>query len=261
MTELVAVGPDNVDETSFFCLQSKPKSPGFLKKRKWLDARFREGLQIQMLGRRDGKRWSGERGFIEYIPGEFAWRGIDANDYMVIHCLWVVGKSRGKGGSVALLEKCMRDAKKLGLAGVATVTAENGFAASRKFYEHHGFELVAESKHEVALMRRAFSKHAAPPALASGAKRGPGRYDKGLTIFRSDQCPYIEDATRTIADEAKRMRLGPVQVVELKSASAVRKKSPTPYGVFGTTLDGKLLSYRYMTPAELKKAVTKARAD
>ena len=57
MTELVAVGPDNVDETSFFCLQSKPKSPGYLQKRKWLEARFKEGLQIQMLGRRDGKRW------------------------------------------------------------------------------------------------------------------------------------------------------------------------------------------------------------
>ena len=158
-----------------------------------------------------------------------------------------------------LLDACMRHAKKMGFAGVATVTAENGFAASRKFYQHHGFEVVAECDPKIALMRKAFKKSASPPQFSSGARRGPARYPEGLTIFRSDQCPYIEDATRIIAEEAEKMRVGSVEIVELKSAAAVRRKSPTPYGVFATTLDGKLLSYRYLTPAEMKKAVASAR--
>lgn len=31
------------------------------------------------------------RGFIEYIPGAFGWRAVFAEDYMLIHCLWVMG--------------------------------------------------------------------------------------------------------------------------------------------------------------------------
>lgn len=37
-----------------------------------------------------------ERGFIEYLPGEHAWRAVHADGYLFIHCLWVVGKSKGK---------------------------------------------------------------------------------------------------------------------------------------------------------------------
>ncbi len=109
--QLVEVGPDNVDETSFFCLQSRPDSAGYRRKRAWLDQRFSEGLRIRMLGRREKRRWNGPRGFIEYIPGRHAWRGVDAGDYLVIHCLWVVGKSQGHGGARTLLEQCFEDAR------------------------------------------------------------------------------------------------------------------------------------------------------
>ncbi len=47
--DIVEVGPDNVDETGFFCLMSRRKADGYKRKRAWLDARFTEGLKIRMV--------------------------------------------------------------------------------------------------------------------------------------------------------------------------------------------------------------------
>ena len=249
----------NVDATSFFCLQSRPTSPGYLAKRAWLEDRFAEGLRIHMLGRRERSRWTGDRGLIEYIPGKYAWRGIEAEDYLVIHCLWVVGQSRGKGGAQQLLDICLEEAKAEGFAGVVAVAAENGFMTGRGFYEHAGFSAVAESEPRMSVMVYQMDEDAASPTLSAGAKRGPAAYPTGLTIFRSDQCPYIEDATATIVKEAEAHGITPIEVVELDSPQTLREKSPTPYGVFGSVLDGQLLSYRYLTPKEFATAVKRVR--
>lgn len=88
MPTLVHVTAENVDKTGFFCKMSGKKTPGYQRKLAWLKQRFAEGLDIRMLG-------EGERGFIETIPGEHAWRAINAEGYLVIHCLWVVGHSKG----------------------------------------------------------------------------------------------------------------------------------------------------------------------
>ena len=259
--DVVHVDDSNVDETSFFCLQSRPDSTGYQRKRAWLRDRFAEGLRIRMLGRRDRRKWQGERGFVEYIPGSHAWRAVEADGYLFVHCLWVVGKSRGKGGATTLLDVCMEDAEQGGYAGVATVAAENGYATTRRFWERHGFEAVAESDPKMALMVRRLDDDAPPPRLSAGALRGPAHYAEGLTILRSDQCPYLDEATEHMAADARELGVDRVEVVELRSAAEVRTESPTPYGVFAAVLDGQLLGYRYLTTKELTKAVARVRGD
>lgn len=64
--DLIDVHALNVEEAGFFCYMSKPKSEGYQRKLQWLKARFAEGMRIKMLR-------LPERGFIEYIPGEYAW--------------------------------------------------------------------------------------------------------------------------------------------------------------------------------------------
>jgi hypothetical protein len=81
--QIINVTAENVAETGFFCYMSKRNSPGYQQKLNWLQARFREGMRIKILKLPD-------RGFIEYIPGEYAWRAVDASGYMFIHCIWVV---------------------------------------------------------------------------------------------------------------------------------------------------------------------------
>jgi hypothetical protein len=72
--EIITVDADNVEQHGFFCYKSKPKSEGYRRKLAWLKQRFAEGMQIKILY--EGKR---SIAFIEYIPGEYTWRAVNAN--------------------------------------------------------------------------------------------------------------------------------------------------------------------------------------
>ena len=135
--KIIEVTADNVDQTGFFCYMSKRKTEGFQRKLNWLKDRFAEGMRIKMLA-------LPERGFIEYIPGEYAWRAVNAKGYLFIHCLWIVGKSKGKGSAGKLLDECINDAKAAGMNGVAMVTSERIWLAGKDLLLKHGFESVAE---------------------------------------------------------------------------------------------------------------------
>ena len=124
---IIDVNEGNVEKLGFFCRMSKMKTEGNQRKLKWLKQRFEEGLKIKMLE-------LPERGFIEYIPGEYAWRGVKAEDYMFIHCLWVVGKSKGKGFGDILLKECEKDAKKLKFKGIAALVSDGNWMATKKIF-------------------------------------------------------------------------------------------------------------------------------
>jgi GNAT superfamily N-acetyltransferase len=240
--EIIDVRPDNVSETAFFCYMSKRKSEGFRRKLDWVRARFDEGMRIKMLK-------LPERGFIEYLPGDVAWRAVNAaQGYMIIHCLWVVGRSKGKGFGAMLLNECIRDAKKAGMAGVAMVTSEGTWLAGKKLLLRQGFDAVAEAPPSFSLVVKKF-KPAPLPFFPRDWEARAKRFGKGLTVLRSDQCPYLEDATNTLMEAAAEKGIRS-RVVELKTATEARSLSPSPYGVFNIVLDGRLLSYRYLLKEE-----------
>jgi GNAT superfamily N-acetyltransferase len=238
---LIEVTKANVEETGFFCYMSKRKSEGFRRKLGWVRTRLGEGMRIKMLK-------LPERGFIEYLPGEFAWRCVNAKDYMFIHCLWVVGRSKGKGFGARLLDECIRDAKKAGMAGVVMVTSEGTWLAGKKLLLKQGFRPVAEAPPSFTLMVKTF-RVAPLPSFPRDWDARARRFGKGLTILRTDQCPYLEDATKTLLEAAAEEGMKS-RVVELKTAAEVKSLSPSPYGVFNVVLDGRLLSYRYLVKEE-----------
>ena len=240
---IIDVTADNVEQTGFFCYMSKRKTDGFQRKSTWIKARFAEGMRIKMLEQP-------ERGFIEYIPGEYAWRPINASGYMVIHCIWVVGKSRGKGYAGVLLNQCIEDARQLDMSGVAMVTSERIWLVGKELLIKHGFESVAELP-PFNLMVLKFND--APSLTFSGNfEQKTSRFVNGLTVIRSDQCPYIPDATRTVLEFAEQRDI-PSQVVELTSCQDVRDLAPSPYGVFNIIHNGRLLAYHYLLPKDLVK--------
>jgi L-amino acid N-acyltransferase YncA len=221
---------------------SKKKSEGYGRKLAWLKNRFSEGMRIKMLT-------LPERGFIEYIPGEYAWRAVRADGYMVIHCLWVVGKSRGKGFSGALLDACAADSKKHKMKGVAMVTSEKVWLAGRGVLDKHGFECVDTAPPAFSLMVKKFGKHPSP-SFAGDWENKAKSFGKGLTVLRSDQCPYIVDAVHTALAAAEQAGIEG-RTVELQSREDVMRLSPSAYGVFGLVLDGRLLSYHYHLEKDL----------
>jgi len=242
---IVDVNKENVSEKGFFCYMSKRKSEGYRRKLRWLRDRFDEGMKIKML---DLER--GGRGFIEYIPGEFAWRAVNAKGYMFIHCIWVVGQSKGKGYATLLLNECIKDAKKSEMKGVAAVTSKGNWLVGKKFFSKHGFESV-EQYSPFELMVKKFDAFP-PPSFSGDFEERLREYGKGLTIIRSDQCPYVDAAVKVALDTAKELGIK-ANVVELKNSEDVRRLSPSPYGVFSIVYDGKLVSYHNLAKKELMK--------
>ncbi len=246
---LVDVNAGNVEQTGFFCYMSRRKSEGFRRKLEWLKERFAEGMRMKMLGR-------GQRGFIEYLPGEFCWRPVEAKGYMFIHCLWVVGKSKGKGYGKKLLDACVNDARKTGMKGVAMVTSQGNWLAGRKLLESNGFEKVGEAPPSFSLMVKRLGK-ARLPRFTGGWEGKAKRFGKGLTVVRTDQCPYIDDAVNSARDAASERGLRFREVV-LKSAREVRQRCPSAYGTFSIVLDSRLFSYHYLTRNDLNQRLDQA---
>jgi hypothetical protein len=243
---IIDVTPENVDKTGFFCLMSRRKCDGYQRKLKWLKARFDEGLRIKML---DPSK--GGRGFIEYIPGDYAWRPVEASDYLFIHCLWIVGQSKGKGHAKLLLDECLADAERCGAKGVAMVTSEGNWLVGKKLLLSQGFTSVAQAPPAYELLARNLEP-APPPELPNDWKKRAASFGKGLTVIRSDQCPYLDDAVGT-ALEVARARGIPARVVELTNAREIRERAPSPYGVFAIVLDGKVISHYYQTKKKLNE--------
>ena len=108
--KIITVDSQNVEEHGFFCVRNK-KHFGYQAKLTWLKQRLKEGLRIKLIETTDKK----QAGFLEYIPGEYTCRTIEAPDYLVIHCLWVnSGKFPFKGMASVLLKDCLRDAASSG---------------------------------------------------------------------------------------------------------------------------------------------------
>jgi|GEM_PF-3364541 len=61
------------------------------------------------------------------------------------------------------------------------------------------------------------------PTLSNNWDKKSEQYAQGLTVFRSDQCPYIDDAVKTVVDTAKKLGIES-RVVELKTCEDVRIK-------------------------------------
>ncbi|MDK9701113.1 MAG: GNAT family N-acetyltransferase [bacterium] len=243
MANIIDVNESNVCKHGFFCYMSKKKCPGYQKKLAWLHERFTEGMRIKLLE-------LPERGFIEYIPGEQAWRGVHAEGYMFIHCLWVVGKSKGKGFSKQLLEHCIADARKEKLRGVAMISSEGNWLMSRKPLLSAGFQCVAEAPPAFSLMVLQFRK-AELPRFSKAALQQTSPNQKGFTVYRTDQCPYIEDAANFVQEYASISNI-PFYSTELKSSKEVQEQSPSPFGVFGIAYQGRLLSYHYLLPKDFE---------
>jgi len=243
MVEIISVTAENVDDYGFFCKMSARKSVAWQAKRAWLAKRFDEGLQLRLLG-------GGQRGFIEFIPGAKSWRAIeDADRFAVIHCLWVVGKSKGHGYAKALLDEAEHWAREHGFSGVAGLTGSGNWLISPGVLEHRGYHCVDRAEHGFELTVKCF-EGGRLPRLTGGWHAKAKACGKGLTVLRTAQCPYLEDAAAHARRAAKTLGI-PFHDKVIETADELRKISPSPYGTYALVHDGKLLSYHYLLEKQI----------
>ena len=234
--EIVDTNADNIGACSL-CGNKAAKNEGHRRKCDWLKKRYAEGLRYKVLRSRE----FGDIGMIEYAPGSHAWRPVEAEGYLVIHCLTVNGKHKGKGLGAVLLEDCLRDARKSKCRGVAVVTTSDSFMAGSGLFIKAGFVSV-ESNPPYELLVKKFKATAPDPRFIVNRERALKRHTKGLTILAADQCPYVVKSVERISQAARALGLKP-KVVRIRSAKASREL-PTPYGVFSIIYDGRLIVER-----------------
>jgi N-acetylglutamate synthase-like GNAT family acetyltransferase len=239
--EMITVNTENLDKQGFFCYMSKRKTPGYQQKRVWMEARLAEGLKLHMIHEIGGRTV----GFIEYIPGEVAWRAVHAPGYLLIHCLWVVGKGKGKGYGAHLIQTCLNDARTQGKHGIATVATDRVWIAKKDIFLKYGFVEVDQAPPSFHLLAYRFDDSVSFPAFPTDWEARQARFGPGLTVIHTPQCPYVEDATNSALAFASENGI-PAQVVTFQSAQELQANAPSPYGIFGIVLDGKLLTYHYL---------------
>lgn len=249
---IVDVNAVNLDSVGAFCLQSKKSTEGYKAKAEWMKQRFEEGLRYKVLfvseGARKGFR---ARGFIEYIPGQFAWRGISARDYMVIHCVWVVGRNKGKGYGSKLLQLCLDDAKTKGMNGVAVVTSDKTWLPKKDLFVKNGFELADSMPPYFELYAKRFNNKVPLPKFNYVPESRLEKYAGGLMVFKSEQCPYSSASIRHIGELAEEMGL-PFRVEHIENCKQAQN-TVHPYGTFCVMYNGKIVTHRPIGKKDLQE--------
>jgi hypothetical protein len=125
--------------------------------------------------------------------------------------------------------------------GVAMVTSSHTWLASPKLFLQHGFEAVDRAPPTFDLLVRKFGE--APwPAFPQDWDERIARYGSVLTVIRSDQCPYIDNAVQAALEAAAELGIQ-TRVVELEDGQEAQRSAPSAYGVLNMVHDGKLLTY------------------
>jgi N-acetylglutamate synthase-like GNAT family acetyltransferase len=235
---IIDVNETNITQYPPTCFLN-PKNVGYQIKAEWLKERFSEGLKIKALYLENDKKC---HGFIEYVPGEYAWRAVEAKDYLFIHCIWVSpNKFKNKGYGSLLIEECVKDAEKQGKAGVAVIASEGPFMVNKALFLKNGFREVQASGVFTLLVKQL--RNAEEPKFKD-CEKALSNYE-GLTIVYSNQCPWVARFMNELPETIKGKSLK-ANVVELKTAEQAQS-APSIYAVFNLVNDGKLLSDHYIS--------------
>jgi hypothetical protein len=182
-------------------------------------------------------------GYLEYLPGEYAWRGVEAADYLFIHCVWIHSKPQQRRGlGTFMVEACLQDARQSGKHGVAAMARKGPWLADARLFHALGFEIVDAAPPDYQLMARSFNPRAPMPAFRKvDWGRKATEYGPGLTIVQSAQCPHISKFASDIACSALADYGLKPTIVELKTHLDAQN-APTPYAVFSILYNGEVLA-------------------
>jgi hypothetical protein len=248
-TKIITVNKKNISEHQPTCFLN-PSHVGFQIKEKWLLDRFSEGMKIKLLYLEGEKK---PVGFIEYVPGEYAWRAVDAPGYMFIHCIWISkNKYKEMGYASQLIKECDKDAKDGNMNGVAVITSEGPFMAGKDVFLKNGFKSITSVKPSFELMVKSFNNEPGPEVKDWESQLS--RY-KGLNIIYSKQCPWVVRFMVEVEDIIKKEDLK-INITELKKPKDAQN-APSFYATFNFIYNGKLLADHYISTTRFKNIINK----
>ncbi len=230
-------------EETFYCIKD-PKRQGFKDKAKWYEKCYQEGLSIRILKNHEDKMI----GFIEFVPAKNAWRPIDADNYMFIHCIYIYSKKeRNNGYGAMLIKEAEREARAKGMDGICVMTSKGGWLADKTLFEKNGFDQI-EAKDRFQLLSKSWSPNAIKPKLHNWTEQQ--KQYQGWHLLYADQCPWHEKSVAAIVGVALDYGID-LKVTKINSVLEA-KKAPSGFGVFNLLHDGKLLDDHYLSQTRFR---------
>jgi len=228
------------------CL-SNQKHPGFDAKLNWLKKEFKRGLTLIVLTV-NGK----STGMIEYTNGENFWRPIGAENYLMIHCLWIIHtKYHKKGYGSLLIDECIKEAKKKKLNGVGVVTSNGPWMAGKQIFLKNGFELI-EIKGRFELLVKKIKK-GKPPSFINWEENQIS--SKGFKIVYANQCPMFAKCINDLTETAFHQKVS-LTISEMKKPTDTQN-APSGYGVMSIIKDGKVIADHYISSRRFENILKK----
>jgi predicted Rdx family selenoprotein len=245
--KIVRVNPENFKEHPQAICFINQKHKYYNKKVEWFREQYENGLRIIILYIKGEKR---SVGFIEYIPGEYCWRPVNAKDYIFIHCLWIYGKKyQNQGWGSLLIREVEKDST--GMKGIAVVTSDGSFMANKTIFLKNGYNVVSVSGKDQLLVKQ-FKKGSLPSFNVNSEILDN---HKGLTIIYSRQCPWVARCIEEIKPVMAKEKLN-TEIIELRTIQEAQN-TPSAYGVFNLIYNGKILADRYISTTRFTNIIRK----
>ncbi|WP_340820070.1 YoaP domain-containing protein [Methanolobus sp. WCC4] len=237
--EIIDLTPENISEYGVCGYKDVKKHLELRNKIDWFKEYYPKGLRIKALISEKG----GYQGMLEYIPGKYAHRPVDADGYMFIHCIFVGFKKefKGKGYASLMIDECIKEAKNEGMHGLAVVTRKGSFMVKKEIFLKKDFTVVDKAKPDFELLVLKFNEDAPGPEFKD-MEKVLENYKEGLYIMRSAQCPYTEKNVNAIIGTAKDEFGLDARLIDLEDSDAVQN-SPCAFGTFCIIYDGEVISH------------------
>ncbi len=239
---LEKVGPENLSECGIGCLTNR-LHPGYQSKVDWLQRSFADGLRFFLVRNGDGE----PLGFLEYVPGEFAWRPVQAAGWLFVHCLWVNRRGQKVGGlGSRLIQECLAEARRQRTVGVAALVSDGPLMAGRDIFLKNGFKQI-EQRDRFQLVIHQLRKGPEPRFRDIQAidPKAPG-----LHLLYCAQCPINAKSATGLSEMAARHGLE-FKVTVLHTAQEAQS-APSCYGVFNLLWNGRLLADHCVSKGRFK---------
>jgi hypothetical protein len=244
--------PENIFDFGF-CGTRSIEHEGCRRKAEWFKKRHSEGMKYKVLYSEE----KGSIGLIEYIPGEYSWRAVEADGYMVIHCLCIFYRPfRQNGYASLMIDECIKDASGTKKYGVAVVTRKGAWMVGKEIFLKKGFEVVDTAPPDFELLVKKFKKDAPSPKFKGCWEKVLKKYPKGLTIFWSDQCPYIAKSVKEIIELISKRYKIEAKIIEIKNHKQAQD-APSPYAIFSLIYDGELLAFHPISSKRFENIMDK----
>jgi hypothetical protein len=244
---LEKVGPENYRECGIGCLTNR-RHEGHEPKVDWLEKRFEDGLRYFLFRDEQGNPLA----FLEYVPGEYAWRPVRAQGWLFVHCLWVYARGKKVGGlGGELVRACVQEARDQGALGVAAMVSEGPWMVGADVFLKNGFERIAGAdRFELVVYRL---REGPEPRFRDLSEILEGY--EGLHLLYSAQCPMLPKSANDLAEMAEEHGLE-LEITVLESAREAQR-APSYYGVFNLIWNGRLLSDHYVSKGRFRNLLEK----